>query len=195
MSDSALSNCYNFTMSNTKFKESLDKTISFLKDELTQIRTGRATPAVLDSIRVDAYGSKMSLRELGNITVPDPSTLIVTPWDKSLLNTIAQAIRESSLRLEPIVEGDRVRLVFPGLTEERRQEFARLVGEKVEACRQRIRKIRQEEMKKIDTQFESKEIDEDSKYRLREEVDTLVKDANADVEALADQKIKEIMTV
>ncbi len=182
-------------MSNTKFKESLDKTISFLKDELTQIRTGRATPAVLDSIRVDAYGSKMSLRELGNITVPDPSTLIIAPWDKGLLNTIAQAIRESSLKLEPIVEGDRVRLIFPGLTEERRQEFAKLVGEKVEACRQRIRKIRQEEMKKIDTQFEAKEIDEDSKYRLREEVDLLVKEANADIETLADQKVKEIMTV
>jgi ribosome recycling factor len=182
-------------MNKIEFKKSLEKTVESLKEDLTQIRTGRATPAILDNIRIEAYDAKMTIKEVGNVTVSDASTLIITPWDKSLLNSVAKAIRESDLKIEPIVEGDRVRLVFPGLTEERRKEFAKLVSEKVEDCRQRIRKVRQEEMKQIDTQFEGKEISEDERFSSKETVEEITKETNLLVEEIGDTKTEEIMTV
>ncbi len=182
-------------MNKLELKKSLEKVVESLREDLTQIRTGRATPAILDNIRIEAYGAKMTIKEVGNITVSDASTLVITPWDKNLLNSIAKAIRESDLKIEPIVEGDRVRLVFPGLTEERRKEFAKLVSEKVEDYRQRIRKVRQEGMKEIDTQFESKEIGEDEKFSLKEDIEDLVKETNFLVEEIGEKKTEEIMTV
>jgi len=182
-------------MNKTELKKALDKTVEILQEDLTQVRTGRATPAILDNIRIEAYGAKMTIKEVGNVTVSDASTLVVTPWDKSLLNSVARAIRESDLKIEPILEGDRVRLVFPGLTEERRKEFAKLVSEKVEECRQRIRRIRQDGMKQIDTQFENKEIGEDEKFAQKEKIEDIVKETNTLVEEIGEAKTEEIMTV
>lgn len=182
-------------VSKAELRKSLEKSLEWLKDELTQIRTGRLTPSILDNIRVEAYGSKMSVKELGSVTILENSTLTITPWDKSLLNPIAKSIRESDLKIEPIIEGDRIRLVFPGLTEERRKEFAKLVSEKVEDCRQRIRRIRQEEMRQIDTQFEEKSVSEDERFSSREEVEKLVKEFNTLVEEAGERKKQEIMTV
>ena len=182
-------------MNKTELKKSLDIAVEALQENLSLIRTGRATPAILDNIRLEAYGAKMTIKEVGNVTVSDASTLVITPWDKGLLNPIAKAIRESDLKIEPIMEGDRVRLVFPGLTEERRKEFARLVSEKVEECRQRVRKVRQDVMKQIDTQFDNKEIGEDEKFALKEDVEELVREYNEEIENIGDKKTDEIMTV
>jgi ribosome recycling factor len=182
-------------MNKSEFKKALEKTVEVLQEDLTQIRTGRATPAILDNIRIEAYGAKMTIKEVGSVTVFDSSTLVVTPWDKSLLNSVAKAIRESDLKIEPIVEGDRVRLAFPGLTEERRKEFAKLVSEKVEDCRQRVRKVRQEVMKEIDTQFEEKEIGEDEKFSLKEDIEEITRETNSIIEEIGDIKTEEIMTV
>ncbi|MBP8960697.1 ribosome recycling factor [Patescibacteria group bacterium] len=182
-------------MNKTELKKSLDIAVEALQENLSLIRTGRATPAILDNIRLEAYGAKMTIKEVGNVTVSDASTLVITPWDKGLLNPIAKAIRESDLKIEPIMEGDRVRLVFPGLTEERRKEFAKLVSEKVEECRQRVRKVRQDVMRQIDTQFDNKEIGEDEKFSLKEDVEELVREYNEEIENIGDKKTDEIMTV
>ncbi|HOM78070.1 MAG TPA: ribosome recycling factor [bacterium] len=182
-------------MNKTELKKSLDIAVEALQENLSLIRTGRATPAILDNIRLEAYGARMTIKEVGNVTVSDASTLVITPWDKGLLNPIAKAIRESDLKIEPIMEGDRVRLVFPGLTEERRKEFAKLVSEKVEECRQRVRKVRQDVMRQIDTQFDNKEIGEDEKFSLKEDVEELVREYNEEIENIGDKKTDEIMTV
>ncbi len=182
-------------MNKNELKSGLEKFTEELRQSLAQIRTGRASPAVLDNVKVDAYGAKLTIKEVGSITVSDPGTLLIIPWDKGLLDSIAKAVRESDLKIDPIVEGDRVRIVFPSLTEERRKEYAKIVAEKVEETRQRMRKVRQEAMKDVDDLFEAKEIGEDKKFSLREEVETIVKEENSVAEDLGDRKAKEIMTV
>ncbi|MBD3366500.1 ribosome recycling factor [candidate division WWE3 bacterium] len=182
-------------MNKNELKTQLQKAVDALKQELTQIRTGRANTSMLDPVRVNAYESQMSLQEVGSITMPDATTIVITPWDKSLIENIAKAIRESDVQVEPVVEGDRVRLSFPGLTEERRKEFAKIVSAKVEESRQQIRRIRQEAMKDIDKLFADKEIGEDEKFKLREDVEEVVKEYNDKLEDLGEKKTKEIMTV
>jgi ribosome recycling factor len=99
----------------------------FLKSELAQIRTGRASPALIENVMVDAYGSKMAMKEVGSISVLDSQNLVVSPWDKSLIQAVAKALRESELKINAVDESDRVRVPFPALTEERRKEFVKIV--------------------------------------------------------------------
>lgn len=182
-------------MTNKELKDQLEDSVEILKQDLSQVRTGRASPSLLDSVKVNAYDSKMSIKEVGTVTMPDPTTLLIVPWDKSLIDNIAKAIRESDIKVNPIVEGDRVRISFPGLTEERRKEFAKIVSDRVEECRQRIRRVRQEAMKDIDKMFSDKEISEDEKFALQENVEETIKDYNKKVEEIGEKKTEEIMTV
>lgn len=182
-------------MTEAELKNKLESAVEELTQDLTQIRTGRATPGMLSNIKVNAYGTLLSFQEVGSVNVIDSTTLVIVPWDKSLIDNIAKAIRDSDLQVEPIVEGDRVRISFPGLTEERRKEYAKVVSDKVEESRQRIRRIRQDAMKDIDESFEQKEIGEDAKFSMREDVEDLVKEYNEKVEEMGEKKTKEIMTV
>ena len=182
-------------MTKKEFESQLEISLEQLKEDLAQIRTGRVTPAILDSVKVEAYDSKMSIQEIGSVTLLNASTLVIVPWDKSLLSNISKAIQESDIQVTPIVEGDRVRLPFPGLTEERRKEFARVVSDKVEECRQRLRRVRQDAMKDIDKMFSDKEIGEDEKFQMKEGLEEIVKDSNESVDKIGDKKIQEIMTV
>lgn len=182
-------------MEMSELKTQLDSAVDSLREELAQVRTGRANTSILDAVKVDAYDSKMSIQEVAAITVPDATTIIISPWDKSLIDNIAKAIRESSIKVDPVVEGDRVRISFPGLTEERRKEFSKLVSDEVEECRQQIRRIRQKAMKDVDNAFEEKEISEDVKFDTREEIEDIIKDYNDKVEEIGEKKTKEIMTV
>jgi len=182
-------------MTNKEFETQLERSLEQLKEELAQIRTGRVTPAILDSVKVEAYGAKMSVQELGSVTSLDASTLVIVPWDKSLIPNISKAIQESDVQVTPIVEGDRVRLSFPGLTEERRKEFARVVSEKVEECSQRIRRIRQEAKKDVDKMFSDKEIGEDDRFQMKEDLEDIIKEFNKKIDEIGDKKTREIMTV
>jgi len=152
-----------------EFESQLEISLEQLKKDLAQIRTGRVTATILDSVKVEAYDSKMSIQEIGSVTSLNASTLVIIPWDKSLLPNISKAIQESDIQVTPIVEGDRVRLPFPGLTEERRKEFARVVLDKVEECRQKIRRVRQDAMRDIDKMFSDKEIGEDEKFQMKDD--------------------------
>ena len=182
-------------MTKKEFEIQLEMPLKQLKEDFAQIRTGRVTPEILDPVKVEAYDSKMSIQEIGSITSLNSSTLIIVPWDKSLLQNISKAIQESDIQVTPIVEGDRVRLPFPGLTEERRKEFARVVSDKVEECRQKIRRVRQDAMRDVDKMFSDKEIGEDEKFQMRESLEESVKDSNDSVDRIGDKKIREIMTV
>jgi ribosome recycling factor len=138
-------------------------------------KNGKASPSLIESVLVDAYDSKMSIRELGTITVMDSQNLAVSPWDKSILKAIAKAIRESGLGLNPIDEPDRVRVPVPALTEERRTELARIVSGKIEECKNSLRNVRQDAMKYIDKDFADKNISEDEKFTQKEEVEKTIK--------------------
>ncbi|GIW69753.1 MAG: ribosome-recycling factor [Patescibacteria group bacterium] len=182
-------------MNTSELKSKLSKAQEFLKGELSQIRTGRASPSLLEGILVEAYGTKMTIIELASVMVSDSQNLVVTPWDKTLIKSIAKAIREFQPSLNPVEESDRIRVPVPLLTEERRKEMARMVGVKVEECKNAIRNIRQEAMKDIDKMFSDKAIGEDEKFRFKEEVEKIVKEYSDGADEIGEVKKKEILTV
>lgn len=182
-------------MTTSELKSKMERSLEYLQGELSKIRTGRASPALIEEIKVTAYDSKMAIRELGSITVSDPQNLVVSPWDKNLADQIAKAIRESDLDLNPFVDDDLVRVPLPDLTEERRKEMTKRVTNKVEELKSSIRNIRQEAMKDIDKQFEDKEISEDEKFDTKEEVDKIAKEFTDKVEELGENKKKDLLSI
>jgi len=182
-------------MTISDYKSKLEKSIEFLKSELAQIRTGRATPALIEGVMIEAYGSKMSLKEVGSITVLDPQNLVVSPWDRSLIQAVAKALRESELKLNAVDESDRIRVPFPALTEERRKEFVKIVSTKVEETKNAMRAIRQEGIKEVEKQFADKEIGEDEKYKLKEDYDKIIKDFSAKADEMGESKKSDLMTI
>lgn len=182
-------------MTNSEFKTKLEKSLDFLKSELQQVRTSRATPALIEDIDVEAYGTIMKLKELGSITIMDPHNLVVSSWDKSVMPAIAKAIRESDVKLSPVAEPDRIRVPIPPLTEDRRKEFVRVVSTKMEECKNSMRSIRQDAMKDIDKSFTDKLIGEDDKFRQKEEIERIMKEFSGKVETLGESKKDELMTI
>jgi ribosome recycling factor len=157
-------------MTNSELKAKLSKPTEFFKQELSQIRTGRASPALVEAASIEAYGSHMTLRELGSITVLDPQNLVVVPWDKSLKNSIIKGIRDSGLGLNPVEDGERLRVPIPALTEERRKEFTKMVAAKAEEAKNVVRNIRQDAMiltRALLTKKLAKTISLDLKKKLR----------------------------
>ena len=182
-------------MTPTDLNIKLDSAVEFLQQELNQIRTGRASPAILEDLPVKAYDTVMTIKEVGTITVVDSTMLMITPWDKSLLPTIAKSIRESELKLNPAETEEAVRVPIPLLSEERRTELTKLVANKVEASKQSVRNIRQSAMKVVDTAFSNKEITEDDKFATKEEFEDIVKEYNKKIEEMGDSKKKALMSV
>ncbi len=178
-----------------KIKPQLDKTIDYLRGELNSLQVGRATPSLLESLEVEAYEQKMPLRDLAAIQTPEPRTITVRPWDKSIIRNIEWAVRKSKLGLSPIVEGDSIRLKIPALSEERRKELIKILNEKVEECRISIRRNREEVWRQIQALEQSKEITEDDKFKAKDELQKTIDDYNKKIEEIKNKKEKEIMTV
>lgn len=174
--------------------EEFQKPIIFLQEELATLRTGRATPALVEHIRVQAYNSTLPLKEVASITVPEPQSLVVQPWDKSLLGPIERAIQESSLGIQPINDGQLIRLVMPQLTEERRRQLQKVVHQKSEEAKIAIRGLREKNMKAIKQQEHEKTMSEDQskqeQKKLQEEIDLAIKE----VETIAANKEQEVLT-
>ena len=167
-------------MNTSEIKLKLNKSLEFLKTELTQIRTGRASPNLIEDIEVVAYGSTMTIKELGSITLLDSQNLVVSPWDKTQIREIAEGIRESGKGLNPVEDSDRIRIPIPSLTEDRRVELARMVSEKVEEVKNSMRHVRQDAMKDVDKSFTAKEIGEDEKFSMRDDIEEVIKDLIAE---------------
>jgi ribosome recycling factor len=182
-------------MNKSELKSKLEKSIEFLQGELSKVRTGRATPAILESVKVNAYGTMMSIKEVGSITVADSQLLLVTPWDRSIIDSVAKAIREGDLNLNPAVDGNVVRVPIPDLTEERRKELAKGVSVKVEEAKNVIRNIRQDAMKDIDNDFNNKLIGEDEKFKLKEETEEIVKSFSDKAVTIGESKKEDLMKI
>jgi ribosome recycling factor len=163
-------------------------------DEAASIRTGRATPDLVDDIEVDYHGSKLTIKELAAISVPEPRSIAIQPWDKGALAPIEKAIRESQLGLAPVTDGTAVRLTVPSLTEERRKEYVRLLNQKMEEARIRVRHVREEILKKVQSAVREKTAREDDLRKAKEELQKVVDDVNGRIEELKEQKERELMT-
>ncbi len=164
----------------------------FFEKELSAIRTGRAATAMLDSIMVDAYGSKMSIKELASINLEDPKTIRVEPYDLSIIKDIERAIATSNLGLgsSPYEKG--VRIIFPELTSERRDEFVKLTRKKLEESKISLRNVRDKEWSQIQDDEKSGEISEDMKFRLKEEMQKIIDETSKGLDEMALKKEKEI---
>lgn len=176
-------------------KERLDKAIEHLKSEIKTLRTGRATPALLDGVFVDAYGTKQSLKAVASISVADAKTINVDPWDKGLMQEVELAIRNSDLGINPVNDGSLIRLPLPELTSERRADLIKLLHKKMEDARIAVRKIREELRNDIDKAEKAKEVSEDEKYTLQDELETTVKSYNEEIKKIGEAKEQDINTV
>ncbi|MBT3538824.1 ribosome recycling factor [Candidatus Parcubacteria bacterium] len=176
-------------------KEQFEKTIEYLRTEISGLRTGRATPALVEDVIVEAYGVKQQLKAVASIAVADAKTLTVDPWDKGLIQAVESAINNSDLGINPVNDGKLIRLPLPDLTQDRRQELIKVLHKKLEEARVAIRKIREEARKEIDNKEKAKEIGEDEKYNLQDDLDKAVKGYNEKVKEVGEEKEKEITTV
>lgn len=173
-------------------KPSFGGILNFYKTDIAGIRTGRATPALVEDINVDAYGQKMTIKELATITAPEPRSLVIQPWDKSVVAAIESAVRKSELGLNPVVDSQSIRLNIPSLTEERRKEFIKLLKQKTEEARVKIRRIREEIWHKVQNMEHAHEISEDDKFQAKDDLQKLVDGYNQKIEDLEKKKEQEL---
>ncbi|MBI2459709.1 MAG: ribosome recycling factor [Parcubacteria group bacterium] len=171
------------------------KAIDFFKKDITSLRTGRANPAMLDGLYVDAYGVKTALAALASISVPEARSIVITPWDKTIIKDIEKAITAADLGLSPANEGDKIRLVVPQLTEENRKELVKKLSEKMETARVALRQIRDQIKEAIEAAYKNKAVSEDDKFRFFKELDEETARQNDELKKIKEKKEEEIMTI
>ena len=180
-------------MNKSEIRRDLTDAVEFFKNELSKIRTGRAASSLIEDISIDVYGSKMRIKELGSITVPEPQLIVVSPWDRSQIPSISKAINTSELNLNSSFDNEKVRVPVPPLSQERRSELAKIVSTKLEACKTTIRNLRNDVMKSVDKSFADKAISEDEKFQQKEEADKLIKEFTEQADSIAEDKKKSLM--
>jgi ribosome recycling factor len=165
-----------------------------LKHDLSGLRTGRANVALLDPVTVEVYGSMMPLNQVATVSAPEPRMLSVQVWDKANVTPVEKGIAHANLGLNPMIDGQTLRLPLPDLTEERRKELAKLAGQYAEKAKIAVRNVRRDGMEALKEDEKKKVISEDERKRMEEEVQKLTDKYVADVDAAAAQKEKEILT-
>lgn len=178
-----------------KAKKQTEKLIELVDDDLKGIKTGRAKPSLIEGIKVKAYETRMSLKELASISAPDPRSLIISPWDKTILKTIEKAISSSGLNLHPIIDNDLVRIQIPALTEETRKDLVKLVKQKLESGRRLLRQLRNEVKKEIEDLKGEPDVSEDDIKRWLEDLQKLIDETTSRIEELGKAKEKGLMTI
>lgn len=179
----------------TEAEERMKKALEATRRELAKIRTSKATPALLDTVRVEAYGQQVALNQVGTVTAPEPRLLVVQPWDKSLIKAVTRAIQQSELGLNPTDDGTVVRVPIPTLTEERRRDLGKLIAKLAEEGRVHVRQIRHDINKDLKHQEQSGELPEDEAKRLTAEVQKLTDRYVAQIDDVLKNKTAEVMEV
>ena len=174
-------------------KNSMEKTISALKKDLNSVSTGRATPNLLDAVRVESYGNFDPLNQIANISIPDPSTISIQPWDKSMVNPIDKAITSANLGFTPKIDGTIIRISIPKLTEERRKELVKLVKKYGEDKKVSIRNDRRDALDEIKKKKD--EFSEDDVKKFNDKIQTLTDDFIKKIDVMVLEKEKEIMKI
>lgn len=176
-------------------KDMMDNAVSAMRREFASVRTGKASPALLDTVRVDAYGSRMPLNQVATISTPESRLLVVQPWDKSLLGDVEKAIMSADLGLNPSNDGNVIRVPIPQLNEERRKDMVRLLHKLAEEGRVSVRHARQEANKHLKQQEQDHEISEDEARRRLDEVQELTDQYVARIDELLKSKEEEVLEV
>ena len=154
-------------------RKRMESSSQSVKSEISGIRAGRASPGMLDSIKIEAYGQKMSINQIGNITTPDPRTINIEVWDASNVSLVDKSLRESNLGINPILEGNLIRLPLPQLTEERRDEYLKVIGKIVESAKVAIRNIRRDGIEKVKASEKEKNISQDESKKFQNDIEIM----------------------
>lgn len=173
----------------------MGKSIDSLKHDLTRIRTGRASTALVDGIKVSYYGSDMPLTQVASVSLSDSRTILITPWEKTMVAPIEKALMASDLGITPTTAGTVIRLNMPALTEERRRELAKLVGHEGENAKIAIRNVRRDALQQVKDLLKEKLITEDDDRRVDDEIQKLTDSAVKDVDAVVKTKEEELMAL
>ena len=177
------------------YSQKMDKTYEVFTKELASLRTGRANSSMLDLIRVDVYGQKMPMNQLGTITIPEARTISIQVWDFNNVTLIDSAIKKSDLGLNPQIDGQHIRLPIPDLSEERRNEIKKIIKTMGEKCKVSVRNIRREANDQLKTMLKSKEISEDDEKKFEKVVQKFTDDHIKEIDNKVVSKEKEIMTI
>jgi len=173
-------------------KAKMEKSINLLTQELSKVRTGRASPALLDGVKVEYYGSTLPLNQVAGISIPEPRLIIIQPWDKQALVPIEKAIQKADLGLNPNNDGNVIRLAIPPLTTERREELVKLTMKLGEECRVAVRNVRREANNDIKKEEKEKKITEDEAFKTQEQIQKMTDEYIKKVDEVLKKKEKEI---
>ena len=182
-------------MESNLIKEKMDKALSFFEKELTSVRTSRANLSMLDNIQVDSYGTKTSINQLGNISIPDSNLITIQVWDVNLIKPIESAILESNLGINPQTDGQLIRLPIPKLSEERRKELAKVVSKYSESSKITIRNIRREIMDSTKKEEKDKNISQDEMKKILSDIQNITDEYISKIDLIASNKQTEVLKV
>jgi len=173
-------------------EQKIKQVLDYFKDQLSSIRGGRPNAKLVEDISVEYFGQKLPIKQLGSINIVPPREIQISVWDKNAASVVLKAIEASNLNVGANLDGNVIRVNLPPLSGERRQELMKLVKRETEEAKIKVRGLRDEENKEINRQFESKEIGEDEKFKLKEKIQEGVDKANGEIEKILEVKIKEI---
>ena len=177
------------------YEDKMKKAVEVLKKEFSGLRTGRASVSLLDSINVEAYGSKVPINQISNVSVPEARLITVQVWDESLVNSVESTIRCSELGLNPMIEGNLIRIPVPELSEERRKELVKIASKYSEDSKVAIRNIRRDIMDKIKLGEKNKEFSKDESFQYSENAQRITNNFIKDIDLLLEEKEKDILTI
>lgn len=177
------------------FKDSMQDVIEHLKKEVNTLRTGRATPAIIEDVLIEAYGIRQPLKAVASISILDAKTLQVEPWDKSQMQAIDTGIRAGNLGFNPVNDGKVIRISLPDLTADRRQELIKVLNKKLEEARVAIRQVREDARSSISDDVDNKLISEDEKFKHFDDIEKMTKEFNEMTRTIGEEKEKEVLTI
>lgn len=184
-------------MDETSLTSKMQTAVNSVAGDIAGVRTGRASPALVENIIVPAYGGQQRLRvmEVASITAPDPSQIVISPWDKSIIGDIRKGLLEANVGLNPSIDGEILRIAIPPMTTEDREKYVKILSQKLEAGRVMVRQVRGDAMHEVKAKFEAKEISEDEKYAQEKKVQELTDSYVAKIEELGEKKKTELLTI
>lgn len=177
---------------NLEIKKRLDEVVVWLQKEYLGIRTGQANPGLLDSVKIEAYGSYLPIQQVGSVGIEDARTIRISVWDTSQVSKVEKAIRDADLGVSVVGDSSGLRVIFPELTSERRVQLLKLAKSKLEDARISVRAVRDEEMKELERAFKANEFGEDEKFTRKEQIQKFVEETNSKLESTFISKEKEL---
>ncbi len=179
----------------TNYKDDLEKIVTHAKQEMGALRTGRATPALVENISVEIYGARQSIKAVGSIIVSDAKTLLIDVWDKNSLKDVERAISQANVGLMPIIDNNRIRISLPPMTEDNRKDMVKILNAKLEESRISMRGVRDKVKTSITDSERAKEITDDDRYDAIDKLEAVIKEYISKIDTLGEAKEEEIMTI